>query len=88
MNSKPIFDGEKLALLRARAGTTQRDLADNLGVTASMICKYEAGMCQPRLKVVVRMEDAFCIERGGLYVTVATQSTVNENVSRHEGGQT
>lgn len=88
MRDKPIFDGEKLALLRARAGTTQRDLAENLGVTASMICKYEAGMCQPRLKVVVRLEDAFCVERGGLYVKAATQSTDTENVSQHEGGQT
>ncbi|WP_314388637.1 helix-turn-helix transcriptional regulator [Pseudomonas brenneri] len=88
MRDKPIFDGEKLALIRARAGTTQRDLAENLGITASMICRYEAGMCQPRLKVVVRLEEAFCIERGGLYVKVATQNTHNENVSRHEGGQT
>lgn len=84
MSRKPIFDGEKLALLRARAGTTQRDLAENLGITASMICKYEAGMCQPRLKVVVRLEDAFCVERGGLYVSVATQSTDTEDVSRHD----
>ncbi|NMY06375.1 helix-turn-helix transcriptional regulator [Pseudomonas sp. WS 5059] len=84
MSNKPLFDGEKLALLRARAGTTQRDLAENLGVNASMICKYEAGTCQPRLKVVLRLEGAFCVERGGLYVKVATQNTHNENVSRHE----
>ncbi|MBW1251038.1 helix-turn-helix transcriptional regulator [Pseudomonas tolaasii] len=78
MRHKPVFDGEKLALLRARAGTTQRDLAENLGVTASMICKYEAGMCQPRLKVVVRLEEAFCIERGGLYI----ESTTSDEVLR------
>ena len=88
MSSKPIFDGEKLALLRARAGTTQRDLAENVGTTAAMICRYEAGTCQPRLKAVVRLEEAFCIERGGLYVKVATHSTDTEDVSRHEGGQT
>lgn len=85
MNNKPIFDGAKLALLRARAGTTQRDLAENVGTTATMICRYEAGACQPRLKAVLRLEDAFCVERGGLYVKVATQSADNENVSRHEG---
>ncbi|WP_288077251.1 helix-turn-helix transcriptional regulator [Pseudomonas sp.] len=84
MNNKPIFDGAKLALLRARAGTTQRDLAENVGTTATMICRYEAGTCQPRLKAVLRLEDAFCVERGGLYVKVATPSTDNENVSRHE----
>ena len=88
MSHKPVFDGEKLALLRARAGTTQRDLAEGVGTTAGMICRYEAGTCQPRLKAVVRLEEAFCIERGGLYVKVATPSTDNENVSRHEGRQT
>lgn len=76
MRHKPVFDGEKLALLRARAGTTQRDLAENLGIAASMICKYEAGMCQPRLKVVVRLEEAFCIERGGLYIVPTTSDGV------------
>lgn len=86
MSNKPVFDGEKLALLRARAGTTQRDLAEKVGTTAAMICWYEAGTCQPRLKAVVRLEEAFCIERGGLYVSVATQSTDNENVSRHDRG--
>lgn len=84
MTTKPIFDGEKLALLRARAGTTQRDLAENVGTTSSMICKYEAGKCQPRLKVVLRLEEAFCVERGGLYAKVATPLTDNENVSRHD----
>ena len=86
MSNKPVFDGEKPALLRARAGTTQRDLAEKVGTTAAMICRYEAGTCQPRLKAVVRLEEAFCIERGGLYVSVATQSTDNENVSRHDRG--
>ncbi|WP_170842396.1 helix-turn-helix transcriptional regulator [Pseudomonas sp. NFACC37-1] len=79
--SKPMFDGEKLALLRARAGTTQRDLAENIGTTASMISRYEVGACQPRLKVVVRLEEAFCVERGGLYQKFATQSTDNKIVS-------
>ena len=84
MSHKPVFDGEKLALLRARAGTTQRELAEIVGTTAAMICRYEASTCQPRLKAVVRLEEAFCIERGGLYVQVATLSTDNENVSRHD----
>lgn len=88
MIKKPLFDGEKLALLRARAGITQRDLAENVGTTTPMISRYETGTCQPRLKVVVRLEDAFCVERGGLHVKVATQNAGIENVSRHEGGQT
>lgn len=85
MINKPVFDGEKLALLRARASITQRALAESVGATAAMISRYEAGTCQPRLKVVLRLEDAFCIERGGLYVSVETLSTHNKNVSRHEG---
>ena len=74
MSNKPVFDGENLALLRARAGITQQALADNVGATAAMICRYEAGTCQPRLKVVARLKDAFRIERGGLYASVATPS--------------
>jgi len=84
MSHKPVFDGAKLALLRAKSGATQRDLAEGVGTTAGMICRYEAGSCQPRLKVVVRLEEAFCIDRGGLYVKVATQSTDTEDVSRHD----
>ena len=68
MIKKPVFNAEKLALLRATAGITQRDLAEKAGTTCCMISRYEAGSCQPRLKAVLRLEAAFNLERGGLYL--------------------
>lgn len=49
---------EKLAYLRAQKGMTQRELAALTGIAWSMISKYESGKSKPRLKVLLRLEEA------------------------------
>lgn len=49
---------DKLAYLRAQKGLTQRELAAMTGIAWSMISKYEAGKSKPRLKVLLRLEEA------------------------------
>lgn len=49
---------EKLAYLRAQKGMTQRELAAMTGIAWSMISKYEAGKSKPRLRVLLRLEEA------------------------------
>lgn len=49
---------EKLALLRAQKGLTQRELGAAAGVAWSMISKYESGQSMPRLKVLIRLAEA------------------------------
>lgn len=49
---------EKLAHLRATQGLTQRELGDATGLSWSMISRYEAGECRPRLKTIFALEKA------------------------------
>ncbi len=49
----------KLLELRARAGETQRELAQRLGMTESMISRLERGDHLPSLKTLCRIADAF-----------------------------
>lgn len=49
---------EKLALLRAQKGLTQRELGAAAGIAWSMVSKYESGQSMPRLKILMRLADA------------------------------
>lgn len=49
----------KLLELRARNGETQRQLAQRLGMTESMISRLERGDHVPSLKTLCRIADAF-----------------------------
>lgn len=49
---------QKLALLRAQKGLTQRELGAAAGVAWSMISKYESGQSKPRLKVLLKLAEA------------------------------
>ncbi len=49
----------KLLELRARKGETQRELAQRLGMTESMISRLERGDHVPSLKTLCRIADAF-----------------------------
>lgn len=57
--------GERIARLRAASGMTQRELAAKVGVTWSMICKYENGHCTPRKRVLWALEEVLAGEGRG-----------------------
>ena len=54
----PLKFSERLAYLRATQGLTQRELAAATGLSGSMISRYEAGECRPRLKAIFALEKA------------------------------
>lgn len=52
------YDGSGAALLllaRMKAGLSQRELADNAGVPATMISAYERGLREPALPTLQRL---------------------------------
>ena len=54
---------EKLRELRTRAGVTQRDLAQNAGVTSGFVAQIEMGDRTPSLDVLLRLATALRLKR-------------------------
>jgi len=50
---------QRLLELRARSGETQRQLAQRLGMTESMISRLERGDHRPGMETLCRIADAF-----------------------------
>ncbi|MDY3281289.1 helix-turn-helix transcriptional regulator [Dysosmobacter sp.] len=50
---------EKLTVLRRRAGLSQEQLADRLGVTRQSVSKWEGGAAMPELGKLVALADLF-----------------------------
>ena len=51
--------GRKLRALRRAKGITQKQLADQLGITKSVISAYETGLRMPSYQVMVRIAAIF-----------------------------
>lgn len=51
--------GQRLTELRKKAGKTQREVADDNGISVSAIAMYEAGKRIPRDKVKVSLANYF-----------------------------
>ncbi len=49
--------GEKLNALRRRAGLSQEQLADRLGVTRQSVSKWESGQAAPELGKLVALSE-------------------------------
>lgn len=50
---------ESIRVLRTRAGWSQRELAERLGVDRTAIVKYENGDGEPSLRLAIRIADLF-----------------------------
>ena len=50
---------DSIRLLRTRAGWSQRELAERLGVDRTAVVKYESGSGEPSLRLAIRMADLF-----------------------------
>lgn len=50
---------ENIRALRRRHGLTQEQLAEALGMTPGAVYKWEAGLSQPELAVIVELADLF-----------------------------
>lgn len=54
--------GEKIKHSRKKAGLTQKELAENLGVSAAMIAQYETGKRNPKFETIKKIAKALNIE--------------------------
>ena len=52
---------------RKRAGLTQQELADKLGITTGAVSNYENGVSSPKEEVLLRLFDALQIDPNYLY---------------------
>lgn len=53
--------GEKLAALRRRAGMSQEQLADRLGITRQSVSKWESGTVMPEVEKLVALSELFSV---------------------------
>jgi transcriptional regulator with XRE-family HTH domain len=54
----PTVAGSLVLSARLKAGLTQRQLADRLGVTQPVVAAYESGRRQPTVPILMRMVSA------------------------------
>lgn len=59
--------GEKIKLARKRAGLTQKELGEKLGITYQQIGQYENGKRQPKLETLNKIADALDADVWELY---------------------
>ncbi|MCI8582706.1 MAG: helix-turn-helix transcriptional regulator [Dorea sp.] len=59
--------GEKIKLARKRAGLTQKELGEKLGITYQQIGQYENGKRQPKLETLNKIADALDADVWNLY---------------------
>jgi transcriptional regulator with XRE-family HTH domain len=53
-----VFVGTRIRLLREERSWTQRQLAARVGVSASLLAKYESGVTEPPLRTLLRIAHA------------------------------
>ena len=58
--------GWNLRIARRRAGLTQQELADRLGIWQSGVSTWERGLCVPQITSVARLAQALEIEPSDL----------------------
>ena len=63
-----------LAVLRADAGMTQKELAERVGVSQSQIADWERGRNLPSVQSCVRLARALGVDPGMIVEAVATRS--------------
>ena len=50
--------GERIKAARKRAGLTQKEIADRLGISSSSIAQWETGTRKPKAETLQRLADA------------------------------
>lgn len=59
-----IFVGSRIRQLREEKGVTQRELAADLGLSASLLAKYESGDTEPPLRTLLKIARWFQVPLG------------------------
>ena len=58
---------EKIKTFREKAGMSQRDLANAIGVTQAAVAQWELGTAQPTLDNLRRVADILGVSPGDLF---------------------
>lgn len=59
--------GERIKLLRRKAGLTQKELGELLDVSAAMIAQYESSLRNPKFETLNKIADALNVDVWDLY---------------------
>ncbi|MFD2744483.1 MULTISPECIES: helix-turn-helix domain-containing protein [Sphingobacterium] len=54
-----LYLSENIRYLRAKAGKSQRALAEQLGITRARYSKYEYGTAEPPLEILLKISDYY-----------------------------
>lgn len=73
MNSKTI--GDAIRNERKKCNITQKELAERLGVSASMIAQYETGKRKPKLETMRKLAEALGVPMGDLVANWSDYNT-------------
>jgi HTH-type transcriptional regulator / antitoxin HipB len=65
--------GEEIRRLRTECGLSQRQLAELLGVSQSVVARLEAGGVEPRLSTLDRVAKALGVELEVRFLTTPTE---------------
>ncbi len=83
------FDAEKLRATRNRLGLTQKDLAEGIGVGATVVNNWEQRGTRPTVRVIARLASAFELSVEDLYrpdsVAVGTLADLREAAGLSQG---
>lgn len=72
--------GLNIKSYRQRAGLTQNELADKLGVARSTVTQWENGLSNPRMGMVVRLANTFGVMSSDLVAENNNYSTATDPV--------
>lgn len=75
--------GEKIALLRKKAGLSQEELAARLGISRQAVSRWETGSAQPDLEKVIELARLFSVTTDYLLLEEAQnrESTLSPSAS-------
>lgn len=82
---KDLALGRRIAALRKERGTTQVELADQLGTTQAVVSDYERGKLRPHPEMIVRLAKALRVstdEMLGIKPASRNGATVSRRVLR------
>lgn len=81
-NHSPV--GENIAKARKKSGITQQELAEVIGITQTLVSKYEKGKLQTSAEMIIRFANALNISADKLLglTEIMTEKDVSLKISR------
>ena len=71
---------EKLRTLRKRAGKTQQEVADEIGIESGSYCRYENGSRIPTTDIIIKLANAFGVLVEEIYGNKPSEAVINKKI--------